>query len=77
MASGAKDALVKIGDIALVPDDTFVYFDMVAFRVGFPTALTYVLRALKQHRGSIGSGIWLVEVIPWSSPARDHQSALQ
>ena len=63
VAFGAKDALVKIRDTALVPNDTFVYYDMDAFRAEFPTALSYGIRVLKQNRGSTGSGIWRVEVM--------------
>ncbi len=63
VAFGAKDALVKIRDTDLVPDDTFVYYDMPTFRAEFPNALAQGIRVLKQNRGSTGSGIWRVEVL--------------
>ncbi|MBU0553364.1 Cj0069 family protein [Myxococcota bacterium] len=62
-AFGAKDALVKLADTALVPDDTYAYYDMASFTSQFPVALSNGIRVLKQNRGSTGSGIWRVEVI--------------
>ncbi|WP_257161865.1 Cj0069 family protein [Corynebacterium cystitidis] len=62
MAYGAKDALVKLTDTSLVPDDTTAYYDVEDFKNTFPTALSYGERVLKQNRGSTGSGIWRVRL---------------
>lgn len=59
---GAKDALVKLSDTDLVPDDTFAYYDVETFRRRFPVSLSYGERVLKQNRGSTGSGIWRVRL---------------
>ena len=75
IAFGAKDALVKLRDLAMVPDDTYAYYDMQSFREQFSKALSTGVRVLKQNRGSTGSGIWKVEhigseqVVPWRAPA--------
>ncbi|RLW69024.1 MAG: hypothetical protein B6D68_02640 [spirochete symbiont of Stewartia floridana] len=63
VAFGAKDALVKLRDLDMVPSDTFVYYEAEDFRQSFPSALSSGIRVLKQNRGSTGSGIWRVEVI--------------
>ncbi len=60
---GAKDALVRLADTELVPDDTFAYYTVEAFKEQFPTSISYGVRVLKQNRGSTGEGIWRVEVI--------------
>lgn len=60
---GAKDALVKLSDTGLVPDDTYAYYDIQTFRTVFPQSISRGERVLKQNRGSIGSGIWRVVVI--------------
>lgn len=62
MAYGAKDALVKLNDTELVPDDTAAYYDVDSFHKTFPTSLSYGERVLKQNRGSTGSGIWRVQL---------------
>ncbi|WP_298074347.1 Cj0069 family protein [uncultured Corynebacterium sp.] len=62
MAYGAKDALVKLNDTDLVPDDTAAYYDVDSFHKTFPTSLSYGERVLKQNRGSTGSGIWRVQL---------------
>lgn len=59
---GAKDALVKLRDTQLVPEDTFAYYDVAAFREHFPKSLALGERVLKQNRGSTGEGIWRVAV---------------
>ena len=60
---GAKDALVRLTDTDLVPDDTFAYYSMDELRSGFPVALSRDERVLKQNRGSTGEGIWRVAVV--------------
>ena len=60
---GAKDALTKLTDTHLVPDDTYVYYTTAEFFQKFPLALSNGERVLKQNRGSTGEGIWRVEVV--------------
>ena len=62
MAYGAKDALVKLNDTDLVPEDTAAYYDVDSFHSTFPKTLSYGERVLKQNRGSTGSGIWRVQL---------------
>lgn len=62
MAYGAKDALVKLADTDLVPDDTYAYYDVETFHKTFPSSISYGERVLKQNRGSTGSGIWRVQI---------------
>ncbi len=63
VAFGAKDALVKLRDMEIVPDDTYVYYNTDHFEKLFPSALSTGVRVLKQNRGSTGSGIWRVELV--------------
>ena len=60
---GAKDALVRLKDTDLVPEDTFAYYTVEQLKQQFPTAISYGVRVLKQNRGSTGEGIWRVEVV--------------
>ena len=60
---GAKDALVRLKDTDLVPEDTFAYYTVEEFKQQFPTSISYGVRVLKQNRGSTGEGIWRVEVV--------------
>jgi hypothetical protein len=60
---GAKDALSKLADTALVPDDTYAYYSYDEFKTTFPKSISYGTRVLKQNRGSTGTGIWRVEII--------------
>ena len=60
---GAKDALSKLSNTDLVPDDTYTYYTYKEFKKIFPKTLSYGSRVLKQNRGSTGSGIWKVEVV--------------
>ena len=62
MAYGAKDALVKLNQTDLVPEDTQAYYDVESFHETFPQTLSYGERVLKQNRGSTGSGIWRVQL---------------
>ncbi|MEZ2121535.1 MULTISPECIES: Cj0069 family protein [unclassified Corynebacterium] len=63
MSYGAKDALVKLADTDLVPEDTYAYYDVENFHKTFPSSLSYGERVLKQNRGSTGSGIWRVQLV--------------
>lgn len=60
---GAKDALCKITDTGLVPEDTLAYYTVEALKENFPTTVSITQRVLKQNRGSTGEGIWRVEVV--------------
>ncbi|TLD80610.1 hypothetical protein LS70_009040 [Helicobacter sp. MIT 11-5569] len=59
---GAKDALTKLADTPLVPDDTYAYYDIATFKSTFPKSLAKGERVLKQNRGSTGEGIWRVRL---------------
>ncbi|WP_299546950.1 Cj0069 family protein [uncultured Helicobacter sp.] len=59
---GAKDALTKLADTPLVPDDTYAYYDIETFKKTFPKSLAKGERVLKQNRGSTGEGIWRVRL---------------
>jgi glutathione synthase/RimK-type ligase-like ATP-grasp enzyme len=60
---GAKDALCKITDTGLVPEDTLSYYTVESLKEKFPVTLSLGQRVLKQNRGSTGEGIWRVEVV--------------
>lgn len=59
---GAKDALTKLADTDLVPDDTKAYYSLEELKSEFPVTLSIAERVLKQNRGSTGEGIWRVAV---------------
>ncbi|MBP7821544.1 MAG: Cj0069 family protein [Saprospiraceae bacterium] len=59
---GAKDVLVKLAGTDLVPNDTYAYYTVQAFKDTFPKSLSYGERVLKQNRGSTGEGIWRVQI---------------
>ncbi len=59
---GAKDALTKLTDTDLVPEDTYAYYTIEEFKQKFPVSLSNGERVLKQNRGSTGEGIWRVVV---------------
>ncbi len=61
-AYGAKNALVKLTDTGMVPDDTFAYYDFETFKSTFIENIGTGVRVLKQNRGSAGEGIWRVEL---------------
>ncbi len=63
MRFGAKDALAKLSDTDLVPDDTYAYYTYDEFKKTFPKSISYGTRVLKQNRGSTGEGIWRVEIV--------------
>ncbi|MBN9644512.1 Cj0069 family protein [Corynebacterium mendelii] len=62
MSYGAKDALVKLAQTDLVPEDTYAYYEVDEFHKTFPKSISYGERVLKQNRGSTGSGIWRVQL---------------
>lgn len=60
---GAKDALVKLRNTTIVPEDTFAYYTIDEFKSTFPKSLIGGERVLKQNRGSTGEGIWRVSLV--------------
>ena len=60
---GAKDALVKLRQTSLVPEDTYAYYTIEDLKETFPTSLANGERVLKQNRGSTGEGIWRVQLV--------------
>jgi hypothetical protein len=59
---GAKNAIEKLANTALVPVDATCYYDFESFKESFPKTLSGSTRVLKQNRGSTGEGIWRVEI---------------
>ncbi|UJF24549.1 Cj0069 family protein [Suttonella sp. R2A3] len=59
---GAKDALVKLAQTDLVPEDTYAYYTIEDFKKIFPQSISHGERVLKQNRGSTGEGIWRVQI---------------
>lgn len=59
---GAKDAVARLRDTSLVPDDVYTYYTLDALHTHFPTTLATGERVLKQNRGSTGEGIWRVQL---------------
>lgn len=62
MNYGSKDALVKLRGTGLVPSDTYAYYSLEELKVKFPSTLALGRRVLKQNRGCVGEGVWLVSV---------------
>ena len=60
---GAKDALTKLTDTDIVPEDTYAYYTLDELKEKFPVSLSLGERVLKQNRGSTGTGIWRVVVV--------------
>jgi len=56
---GAKDALVKIGNLNCGLVDTFAYYSEEDLIAGFKKCCAFQPRVIKQNRGSAGEGIWL------------------
>merc|ERR1719399_1076829 len=56
---GAKDALVKIGQLNCGLSDTLAYYTEQELIDGFKTTCAFQPRVIKQNRGSAGEGIWL------------------
>lgn len=59
---GAKDALCKIRHLRCGLEDTDVYYDADAFKVGFRKSIAFRPRVIKQNRGSQGEGIWICKL---------------
>ena len=60
---GAKNAVEKLRDTALVPEDVYTYYDFETFKQSLPKSLVNGVRVIKQNRGSTGEGIWRVEAL--------------
>ena len=56
---GAKDALVKIGNLGCGLPDTLAFYSEEDLIAGFKATCAYQPRVIKQNRGSAGEGIWL------------------
>jgi len=59
---GAKDALVKIKDMDFGLVDTLGYYSPEDMKTGFPKAIAFQPRVVKQNRGSAGEGIWIIKL---------------
>merc|ERR1712045_738847 len=59
---GAKDALVKIKDTDFGLVDTLGYYSPEDMKAGFPKAIAFQPRVVKQNRGSAGEGIWIIKL---------------
>jgi len=59
---GAKDALVKIKDMDFGLVDTLGYYSPEDMKYGFPKAIAFMPRVVKQNRGSAGEGIWIIKL---------------
>jgi len=59
---GAKDALVKIKDTDFGLVDTLGYYSPEDMKTGFPKAIAFQPRVVKQNRGSAGEGIWIIKL---------------
>merc|ERR1712241_122067 len=49
-----------MGDFGL--EDTLGYYSPAELREGFPKAIAFQKRVVKQNRGSAGEGIWIIEL---------------
>ena len=58
---GAKDALVKIGNLKCGLADTLAYYSAAELEEGFKKTCAFQPRVIKQNRGS-AQGIWLAGV---------------
>jgi len=59
---GAKDALTKIRDMDFGLPDTLGYYSPDDLKTGFPKAIAFQKRVVKQNRGSAGEGIWIIDL---------------
>merc|ERR1719266_2325934 len=59
---GAKDALTKMKDMDFGLPDTLGYYSPEDMKEGFPKAIAFQRRVVKQNRGSAGEGIWIIDL---------------
>merc|ERR1712151_538460 len=55
-------ALVKIKDMGFGLVDTLGYYSPEDMQAGFPKAIAFQPRVVKQNRGSAGEGIWIIKL---------------
>lgn len=60
---GAKNAVERLKDTDLVPDDVYTYYTFDELKENLPKTLLKGERVLKQNRGSTGEGIWRVALV--------------
>lgn len=60
---GSKEVLFKLAGTPLVPADTLKYFSWKELALNFQSTLAISERVLKQNRGSVGEGIWRIDII--------------
>lgn len=60
---GAKNAVERLKDTSLVPDDVYTYYSIEELKEGLTKTLLNGERVLKQNRGSTGEGIWRVALV--------------
>merc|ERR1712228_494635 len=59
---GAKDALCCIKEMEFGLPDTLGYYSPEDMQAGFPKAIAFQPRVVKQNRGSAGEGIWIIKL---------------
>merc|ERR1712051_30321 len=59
---GAKDALCNVKDMEFGLPDTLGYYSPEDMKTGFPKAIAFQPRVVKQNRGSAGEGIWIIKL---------------
>jgi len=59
---GAKDALCWIKDMDFGLPDTLGYYEPEEMAAGFRKTIAFQPRVVKQNRGSVGEGIWIVKL---------------
>merc|ERR1719192_1476641 len=59
---GAKDALTKIKDKDFGLPDTLGYYSPDQIKENFPKTIAFQKRVVKQNRGSVGEGIWIIDL---------------
>merc|ERR1712241_792291 len=57
-----KGALTKIRDMDFGLEDTLGYCFPAEIKEGFPKAIAFQKRVVKQNRGSAGEGIWIIDL---------------
>jgi len=62
LGMGAKDALYKIRKLKCGLPDTEVYYTPEEFMIGFRKTIAFRPRVIKQNRGSMGEGVWIVRL---------------
>merc|ERR1712228_858276 len=58
---GAKDALCMVKEMEFGLPDRLGYYSPEDMKAGFPKAIAFQPRVVKQNRGSAGEGIWIIK----------------